>query len=98
MLVDHADAEIKSILRRADDDRLSVNADFALIGEVDAGKHVHERCFAAAVLAKQRENLAPVYVEPDSVVRNDGAEGLCYVAHFDCGDLIVQYGHSLQNL
>jgi len=45
--------------------------------------------------AEERKYLAPVYIEPDSVVCDDGAESLRDIAHFDCRDLIVQYGHSL---
>ena len=95
VLVDHADAEVESILRGAYDDGLAVDAYLALVREVDAGEHVHKRRLAAAVLAEERKYLAPVYIEPDSVICDDGAEGLRDIAHFDCRDLIVQYGHSL---
>ena len=95
MLVDHADAEVEGVLRGAYDDGLAVDAYFALVGEVDTGEHVHERRLAAAVFAEERKYLAPVYIEPDSVVCDDGAEDLRDIAHFDCRDLIVQYGHSL---
>ena len=93
VLVDHADAEVKGILRRADDDFLSVDADAPLIREVDPGKHVHKRGLAAAVFAQQGQNFAAIDVQPDPVVGKDGAEALGDVPHFDCGGLVVQGHH-----
>ena len=57
-----------------------------------AGEHVHERGLAAAVFAEQRQDLAPVDIEPDAVIGDDGAEALGDVAHFDRCNLVVQYG------
>ena len=94
MLVYHADAEVERVLRRAYHDLLPVDEDLTLVGEVYAGEHVHQRRFAAAVLAQQGKYLAPVYVQPDLVVRHDRAEGFRDVAHFDCGDLVVQRLHA----
>ena len=51
VLVNHADAIAESILGRGDGGRLSVNVDLSLIREVDAGEHIHQRCFSAAVFA-----------------------------------------------
>ena len=49
VLVDHADTEVEGILGRCDGHRLVVDVDLSLIGEVDAGEHVHQRGLAAAV-------------------------------------------------
>ena len=90
MLVDHADAEIKRVLRRADDDLLVVDEDLPLIRKIYAGEHVHERGLAAAVFAEQGEDLAAIDVQPDLVVCDDRTEGLRNVAHSHCGMLAVQ--------
>ena len=92
VLVDHADAVAVGIARGADDDLLAVDEDLSLVGEVNAREHVHERGLAAAVFAEQRQDLAPVDIEPDAVIGDDGAEALGNVAHFDRCDLVVQYG------
>ena len=92
VLVDHADAVAVGIARGADDDLLAVDEDLSLVGEVNAREHVHERGFAAAVFAEQRQDLAPVDIEPDAVIGDDGAEALGDVAHFDRCNLVVQYG------
>ena len=94
VLVYHADAKIESISGRADDDRLSVNCDLALVGEIDAGEHIHKRGLAAAVFAQQRKDLAPVDVKPDLVVGYHRAKGLCDISHCYCGGLVVQRLHS----
>ncbi len=52
VLVNHADAVGKSVLGGADGDGFAVYEDLALVGEVDAGEHVHQRGFAAAVLSQ----------------------------------------------
>ena len=90
VLVDHADAQIEGVLRRADHDVLSVDRDRALVREIDAGEHVHQRGLAAAVFAQQRQDLAAIDIQPDLVVGHRGAEGLGDVAHFDGGSLVVQ--------
>ena len=90
MLVDHADAEVEGVLRRADHHVPAVDGDRALVGEVNAGEHIHQRGLAAAVLAEQRQDLAAIDVKPDLVVGHDPAEALGDVAHLDCGDLVVQ--------
>ena len=90
MLVDHADAEIKRVLRRADDDLLVVDEELPLIRKIYAGEHIHERGLAAAVFAEQGEDLAAIDVQPDLVVCDDRTEGLRNVAHSHCGMLAVQ--------
>ena len=54
MLVDHTDAVFERILGGGDRDGFAVNVDLPLVGEIDAGEHVHQRRLAAAVFAEQR--------------------------------------------
>ena len=51
MLMDHADAKINGVLGGTDGDGLPVHEDLALIGEIDAGDHVHQCGFSAAVFS-----------------------------------------------
>ena len=83
VLVNHTDAQIKGVLGRTNGHRIAVHDDFARIGEIDAREHVHQRGLAAAVLAQQGENLAPVDGQVYLVVGDDGAEGLCHASHLD---------------
>ena len=53
VLVNHADAARKGVLGGADGDGLAVYKNLALVGEVDAGEHVHQRGFSAAVLPQK---------------------------------------------
>ena len=75
VLMDHADAEIQSILRRADDDFLIVNENFALVWEINTREHVHQGGLSRAVFAQKRKYLASVYIEPNLVVSFYRAEG-----------------------
>ena len=97
MLVNHADAVRKRILRRTDDDRLTVDEDLARIREIDARDHVHQRGLAAAVLTEDGEDLAAVDLQADVVVGDDAAEGLRDPAQLDGGDLIVVQIRFLRN-
>ena len=97
MLVDHADAEIKGVLGGADDDLFAVYGDRALIREVDAGEHVHQRGLAAAVFAQQGQDLAAVDIEPAFVVGDDGAEALRDVTHRYGGDSFLHRAFLLWN-
>ena len=54
VLVDHADAVLERVLGGGDRHRFAMNVNLSLVGEVDAGEHVHQRGFAAAVFAEQR--------------------------------------------
>ena len=84
VLVDHADAVLERVLGGGDRHRFAMNVDLPLVGEVDAGEHVHQRGFAAAVFAEQRQDLAFVQLKVDGAVRHDLAEPLCYILHFNC--------------
>ena len=84
MLVDHADAVGKGILRRADRHRLPMNVNLPLVGEVDAGEHVHQRRFAAAVFAEQRQDLALVQLQVNGIVCRYLTKPLCNILHPNC--------------
>ena len=83
VLVDHADTEVEGILGRCDGHRLVVDVDLSLIGEVDAGEHVHQRGLAAAVFTQQGQDLALAQLHVDGVVGHHGAKPLGDVLHFD---------------
>ena len=76
MLVDHADAEVQRIARGADGHRFITDIDLALIGEIDAGDHIHQGRFAAAVFAQQGQYLAAAHAQRDILVGHDSAKGL----------------------
>ena len=97
MLVDHADAEAKGILRGADNDGLAVNSDLALVWKVDARQHVHERGLAAAIFTQQGQNLTPVDIEPDLVAGQSRPEALGDVPHGHCGDFVIHRRYSFLN-
>ena len=90
VLVDHADAQVKGVLGRADHDLFSVDGDGAFVREIDTRQHVHQCRFAAAVFAQQRQDLAPVDVQPDPVVGQHRAEALGDIPHLNGGDFVVQ--------
>ena len=73
----------KGVLRRTNVRALPVDEDFALVWIIDAAEHVHQRGFAAAVFAEQRQDLALAKLEVDPVVRNDRAETLGDVVQLD---------------
>ena len=82
--MDHADTEVKGILRRTDGNGLFVNENLSLIGKVDAREHIHKRCLAAAVFAEQCEYFAFAYLKRGVVICDSRAEALGYITHFDC--------------
>ena len=82
VLMYHADAEVKGILRRTDIDKLIIDIYLALIGTVNAREHIHERGLAAAVFAEQRQHLATVDIQPYLVVCKNGTKALGYITHF----------------
>ena len=96
VLVHHADTQIIGVLGGADDHFLAVDADLALVREIDAGEHIHQSGLAAAVFAQQRQDLSPVNVQPYLVVGYHRAKGLGYIPHFHRGGFVVQEFHSPQ--
>lgn len=87
MLVNHADAQLKRVPGRTDADLPPVDLDFTAVRIVNAGEHVHQRGFSAAVLAQQGQDFAPAHLQMRVMVcDNPAAERLGNPAHAD-GDL-----------
>ena len=76
VLVDHADAQVQRVAGGTDGDRLIVDVDIALIGEINTRDHIHQGGFAAAVLAQQGQNLAAAYPQRNILVGHNGTKGL----------------------
>ena len=83
MLVDHADAVRIGVLGIADFNGLPADEDFTGVGIVDAGDHIHQRRFAAAVFAEKGEDFALAHAERNVVVRDYAAERLGDMAQFN---------------
>ena len=83
MLVDHADAQRKGVLRGADGHLFPVDEDLPLVRVVDAGDHVHQRGLAAAVFSKYGQDLAVAHGQIDPVVGDHLAEPLGDVPQFN---------------
>ena len=60
VLMDHTDLVIEGVLGGCDGDLLPVDEDLAFVGVINAGDHIHERGFAAAVFAQDGEDLPTV--------------------------------------
>ena len=82
--MNHTDLQVKSVLRRSDNHFFTVNKDLTVIREINAGNHVHKRCFTASVLTENREDFALVHGKINVLVGDNGAKGLCDVSEFDC--------------
>ena len=59
-LMDQRDAELERLRNRSELHRLAVDDDFAGRGRFDAGDNPHQRAFAGAVFADDREHFAAV--------------------------------------
>ena len=57
-------------------DVLAVEQDAAFVGALETGKHAQQRCLAAAAWAQQREELAGVDIERNTVHRAESTEPL----------------------
>ena len=76
LLMHHADAGGAGVARRAEMDRLAVDAHFAGVAGVDAGDDFHQRAFPGAVLARDAVDRARPQREIDAPQRVDAAERL----------------------
>ena len=81
MLVHHRDPESLRRHRRQPDDGFTFEDDRAGIRLRCAGRDVHQRRLASAVLAEKRVHLAGHDVERDIVERGDAVEVLADAAH-----------------
>jgi hypothetical protein len=65
-------------MRRQPGDGVAVEACLAAVGREEAGQHVEERCFARAVRADDRAQLAATYLEGCAADRRQAAEVLSH--------------------
>ena len=94
VLMNHADAQMERLLRGGDGHGLAVDVDFALVGVVNSGEHVHQCSFAASILAQQRKNFAAVNIQTHLIIGQHRAKALGHIANADgCGSLF-QPAHS----
>jgi hypothetical protein len=63
MLVDHANAKLRSIAGGTDFHRVAVDPDLPCIWAVKASQHIHEGALARTILTKQSVDLARSYRE-----------------------------------
>ena len=76
VLVDHANAVCKGVSGGADGDGPAVYVDLPLVWKIDAGEHIHQCGFAAAVFPQQGQDFSPVQLQVDTVVGHHLAEAL----------------------
>ena len=97
MLMNHTDAVGERISGRTNQGFLPVDKNFAIIRKVDAGEHIHQGCFAAAVFTQQGQNLPLVNIQPHPVIGQGGTEAFGDVPHLNRGAFLFQKAHSLIN-
>ena len=85
VLMHHADAVADRLARRADSDRLAVDADLAGVGLVEAVEDRHQRRLAGAVLADDAVDDAALDDEIDVLVGVNRAEALVDADQLDRG-------------
>src|SRR5271170_15863 len=83
LLFDDRDSDGLRLARAPQDYRLPADQDFALVRGDDAGKHLHERALAGAIVTHQRMDLTRAQRKRDLVQRNDGSVGLRNSTHID---------------
>ena len=86
------DAVCQRCGRLSELNRFSVNEDIALITGVDAHDNLHQRGFAGAVAADQRDNLARVHTQVDSLEHDVLPERLANPLHLKAGRILFR-GH-----
>ena len=76
MLIDHADAELASLLRRGDLDLAPVHENAAAVGAMKSDQAFDQRRLAGAVFAEQRMHGPRANRDRDPVQRGEIAEAL----------------------
>ena len=82
VLVDHTDLMGEGILGGGDDHLTAVHQNGSLVGEIDAGDHVHEGGLTAAVLTENGQDLTVVDLQGDVLVGLDASEAFGNILHF----------------
>ena len=82
--MDHTYTKVKCISGRGNADFFSVYKYLTAVGQIYAGKHIHEGGLTAAVFPQQRKNFSFVDIQADLVIGYEGAEGLGNIHHLDC--------------
>ena len=82
VLVDHTDPMGEGILGGGDDHLLAVHENGPLVGEIDAGDHVHKGGLTTAVLTENGQDLTVVDLQGDVLVGLDASEAFGNVSHF----------------
>jgi hypothetical protein len=82
--VHHRHAGVERVARRVELDRLSPQANLAVVRPVEAGEDVRQRRLPRAVFAKQRVDLAGGSLEVDVLVGDDCGEPLGDSPQRDC--------------
>ncbi len=81
MLMNHSDSMFHGIEGRAQVDALSLDEDLALVGVVNAVKHIHERRLPCPVLAEQCMNFSLTKGKAHVVIRHDAWKTLGDIIH-----------------
>ena len=82
MLVDHSDSQSKRIPRRTDCHRCAVDADFPVVREINARKHIHQRRLTAPIFTKERQYLSVFQLQVNILVGNDLSKCFGDMMHF----------------
>ena len=85
MLVNHADLILECISWRTDHDFFAVHENLPVVGVIDAGDHVHQRGFAAAVFTENGEDLSVIYRQAHIVIGDYISECFCQMCQSDRG-------------
>ena len=83
MLMYHAYAETRRIVRIFDGGFFTVYFYRTAVGMIEPEQNTHERRFARAVFAEYRVDFAVFYLKRDIVICNDAGKFLSDVKHFD---------------
>ena len=83
VLVDHFDAGLANLAGILADNGDAVEADLAGVGTMDAGDRLHQRRFARAIVADERNRAARLDRKGHAAQSFNGAEGLADVLEFE---------------
>jgi len=79
--VNHADAQALGVVRRVNGHVLALPENLAGVCPVNPVEHLHQRAFASAILAHQRQNLAGMHGQIHALKRLNAGERLADAPH-----------------